>query len=70
MKIRFHGLAQTHTAVHSTDYSHGLGYNNDDGDKEVYLNEPITLFEGSQSSKACICTSRSVRYMYFSELSI
>lgn len=52
MKIRFHGLAQTHTAVHSTDYSHGLGYNNDDGDKEVYLNEPITLFEGSQSSKA------------------
>lgn len=43
VKIRFHGLAQTHTAVHSTDYSHGLGYNNDDGDKEVYLNKQITL---------------------------
>lgn len=49
VKIRFHGLAQTHTAVHSTDYSHGLGYNNDDGDKEVYLNKQLTLYEGITS---------------------
>ncbi|XP_048731135.2 arrestin domain-containing protein 1-like isoform X1 [Ostrea edulis] len=54
VKIRFHGLAQTHTAVHSTDYSHGLGYNNEDGDKEVYLNELLTLYEAGPDDEGTV----------------
>ncbi|XP_062611000.1 arrestin domain-containing protein 17-like isoform X1 [Saccostrea cucullata] len=54
VKIRFHGLGQTHTAVHSTDYSYGLGYNTDDGDKDVYLNELLTLYEADPDSEGIL----------------
>lgn len=46
VKIWFYGFVQMYIVVYFMDYSYGLGYNNDDGDKEVYFNKQIILYEG------------------------